>query len=65
VPSDINNPTSSGSVDRLTLGTEAVRGGSPSVPLPNGVACSCADFEATPLGNGPCCACICPCFETE
>lgn len=66
MPQEISSPIGSSSVDRLTLGTEAVRGGSPSVPLPAGLACSCADLEATPSGAGPCLTtCVCPCFEVE
>jgi hypothetical protein len=67
MPSDISAPMSARSVSRLALEATSVRGTTPGVWSGQCQCCGCfeAEFEAAPLGNGPCCACICPCFETE
>lgn len=58
MPSHIATPGSTNAIDRLTLGTEAVRGTNSSTWAP---PCGmCAEFEATPSIPGTCSApCIC------
>ena len=54
MPSEITTPGAASAIDRLALGTEAVRGGVPST-IQCTVLCNCAEFDATPSIPGTCC----------
>lgn len=54
MPSEITSPSTTGSVDRLALSTQAVRGANANIPTLFCV-CNCAEFEATPSIPGTCC----------
>lgn len=54
MPSEVNAPRTTGAVDRLALGTEAVRGANANFPVPF-CSCNCAEFDATPSMPGTCC----------
>lgn len=57
MPSEITTPGAASAIDRLTLGTEAVRGASANFPVPF-CSCNCAEFDATPSIPGPS-SCLC------
>ena len=63
MPSEITTPGAASAIDRLALGTEAVRGANANFPVPF-CSCNCAEFDATPSIPGACCA-PCMCAVTE
>ena len=61
MPSEIQTPSTTPSIDRLELGASSVRGTNPSMPpMPCTPPCMCAEVEVSTF-----CPPICVCSEVE
>ena len=60
MPSEIQTPSTTPSIDRLELGASSVRGTNPSMPPMCVPPCMCAEVEASTMG-----VVYCNCFVAE